>query len=167
MHGGNLFLAALALVGCGGAGAVRGAHVHAVLPSLDGGTIDLGTFRGQVVVLHFFTTWSLAAQVDLGELRKARDEMPPGALTIVGVGLDANGSRLLHPWRRAVHADWAITLPSDELTAGQSGLGKIRVVPTTVVLDGGGRIAWRYEGGLRPGDLARVVRNVERGRAAP
>ena len=95
-------------------------------------------------MLHFFTTWSLAAQVDVAELRRARDAMPPGSTMIVGIGLDPDGPRLVRPWRKAVGADWPITLPSDELAAGQSGLGRIRVVPTTVVLDGGGGLHLRF-----------------------
>ena len=166
-------LAAVALAGgCGGRGGGpsfpgKGAYVQAILPSLDGGSLDLARLRGQAVVLHFFTTWSLAAQVDVGELRKTRQRLPPGAVTIVGVGLDPDGPRLLRPWRKAVHADWAIGLPTDDLTGAQSGLGRIQVVPTTVVLDGAGRVAWRHQGGLPPGELERVVRNLERDRQAP
>jgi hypothetical protein len=172
MRSGNRFvLAAVALAACGGGGGSaefpgRGSQVHAVLSSIEGGDVNLARLRGQVVVLHFFTTWSLAAQVDVGELRRAADGMPPGAMTIVGVGMDPDGPKLLRPWKKAVGAAWEITVPSDELAAGQSGLGRIQVVPTTVVLDGGGRIAWRHEGGLPPGELPRVVKNVER-RGAP
>jgi hypothetical protein len=166
MGPGKRALFTLALMACSGGSrstvSSRGAHAHAVLPSLDGGDLDLASYRGQVVVLHFFTTWSLAAQVDLGELRRVREALAPGSVVIVGVGLDPDGSRLLRPWRDAAQADWPIVLPSEEVMAGESGFGRIQVVPTTIVLDGGGQVVWRHEGGLPRDELLGVVRRAER-----
>jgi len=138
--------------------------VSLALPSLDGGELELASFRGRVLVVHFFTTWSLAAQVDLSELKSVRKNQAPGTLEVVGVGLDPDGPKLLRPWRKAMEVDFPVVLASEELTKGETVFRRIQVVPTTIVVDGAGRIAWRHEGGLEAGQLARVVHNVERGR---
>src|SRR5512133_1021926 len=92
-----------------------GPAVHLVLPALDGGEVDLAAYRGHVVAVQFFTTWSLAAQEDLGELRALRAAHPD--LILVGVGMDPDGYRLIAPWRDVVGVDWMIALPSPELAA--------------------------------------------------
>src|SRR5262249_59486891 len=49
---------------------VIGRHVDLTLPSLDGDEVNFACFRGRPVVVHFSTTGSLLAQVDLEELRR-------------------------------------------------------------------------------------------------
>jgi hypothetical protein len=161
-------LAAGALAGCARAGGPtggRGRALDLVLPGLDGGFVDVGAHRGRVVVLHVFTTWSLAAEVDRIELERAQEA--ERRVVVIGIGLDADGRRLLGPWRDAAGVDWPIALATPEVVEGRSPLGDVKVVPTTIVLDRRGRPAWRHVGGLPPGALVEVVRSLESGARGP
>jgi hypothetical protein len=153
---------------CSGGGGKQPAFprepVQLVLPSIDGGEVDFRSLRGTPVAVHFFTTWSIAAMSDVEELRRARDETG-GRLTIVGVGMDPNGAKLLAPWRNEVGADWWIAAATPEQIAGTL-FGAISFTPTTFLLDARGRIVWRNEGQLPPGRLAAEAQSlVSRGGA--
>jgi hypothetical protein len=139
--------------------------VQLVLPSIDGGEVDFRSLRGKPVVVHFFTTWSVAALSDVEELRKARDRVG-GRLTIVGVGMDPDGTKLLLPWRDGARADWWIASATPDVLA-TTIFGAVTVTPTTVVLDATGRMVWRNEGQLPPGKLASVVQSLVSGSGAP
>lgn len=162
-----LALAAGALLFACGGGSGKGAsapgpRVALSLPALDGGVVHLTDYRGKVVVLHLFTTWSPAAHLDaekLSELHAEEDER----VEVIGIALEAQGRRVVAPWRRAVGANYLVTLDPGAVRQGRTSLGKIRQVPTTVVLDRRGRIAARIERGLRPGELERILARLFRG----
>lgn len=148
-------------VACGGAhpAAPRSAPIALALPALDGGELELATLRGKVVVVHVFTTWSVAAQLDVEQL-VAADE--PADVEVVGVALDADGRQLVAPWRAAGGVRYLIALADDEVRAGRSALGPLPEVPTTIVLDRLGRIAGRVDGQLPAGALAKLVASAKR-----
>jgi peroxiredoxin len=160
----------LAALGCGGGkGAagpklVDGDWVTLTLPLLDGGELELATWRGEPVVVHFFTTSSLAAQVDFEELRAARRALP--SLRLLGVGLDPAGYKLVAPFRDAAGIDWAVALPTEGVVAGRSPFGDVMgAVPSTFLLDRQGRIRWEHRGQLPRGSLERALRELEKRRA--
>ena len=142
-------------VGCAGTAPVaHGPAAHLELPIVDGSTRTLDDERGRVVVLHFFATWSAAAQMDVTVLNRAFDTYDPADLTIVGVALDPDGRQLVVPWLDAVGARYEIAI-LPELSPGggdaaHPSWGAIRAVPTTVVLDRTGRVVWRWGGALPP-----------------
>jgi len=150
-----LALALVLAAGCGAAG--NGAPVSLVLNAVDGGDLALTTHRGKVVVLHLFTTWSLDANRDLPQLEEAarRDDT-----VVIGVILDLEGFRVALPWRKVAQVHYALALAGDELREGRTSLGKIDVVPTTVVLDRAGRPVARVTRPLADGELARLVRQA-------
>lgn len=152
-----LLLSASLLPACGGPG--RGGpktHVALQVEALDGGVIDLGRYRGQPVVLHFFTTYSLAAQNDVPQLIAAH-ERHGDELTIIGVALDLDGYRLVSPWRTASGVTYLVALGSTDLMEGRSSLGRIVQVPTTVIVDRDSSLLERIDGALRPGQLAELL----------
>ncbi len=146
---------------CGGPQAARprSAPVALSLPALDGGQLELATLRGQVVVLHVFTTWSMAAQLDVEQLALA-DGAPDVA--VVGIALDPDGRMLVAPWRAAGEVRYLIVLADDAVRAGRGALGPLPEVPTTFVLDDEGRITARVDGQLRASALARLIAAARR-----
>jgi peroxiredoxin len=155
----------LCLVACGG-------HPHGptlpkdpialTLPALDGGEIDLAAHRGQVVVLHVFTTWSLAATGDVPQLQAAADRGKD--VVVIGIALDPEGRALVAPWRAALSVSYLVALADPAFVDGQSDLGRFAAVPATVVLDRTGRVARRIDRQLAAGELAGVIDEVSRAR---
>jgi hypothetical protein len=144
---------ALALSACGGAPRL-GPPVAMTVSALDGGELDLARHRGDVVVLHLFTTWSLAAQADVVALDRMVDRT---GVVVIGLALDEEGYQLVAPWRTASQVRYQVALASDAVRAGSSPLGPIAVIPTTIVLDRAGRPVARVERQLATGELDALV----------
>lgn len=154
-------LAALGLalvVACGGKAtpAAPRMPIALTLPAADGGEIDVLDYRGKIVVLHVFTTWSLAATGDVPQLAAAH-ERPGDDVVVIGVATDLEGFAVVSPWRAALGVRYLIGLGDEALRAGETALGALPVVPTTIVLDRNGAIAARIERQLADGELAAVI----------
>jgi hypothetical protein len=161
----GLVLAALAGVVCGGGAAAArrggGAPLGLVLPAADGGEIELAAYRGQVVVLHVFTTWSLAATADVPQIAEADAQ---AGVRAVGIALDPEGYAVVAPWRRALGVGYLVALADDELRAGRTALGRVAEVPVTIVLDRWGQLVRRIDRQLADGELAAVLAEAARDR---
>lgn len=149
---------ALALsTACGGA--ARKPPVNAIalqVEAVDGGVIDTRAYRGRPVVIHLFTTWSLAAQQDVLQLIDAARHYGD-LIQIIGIALDPDGYRLVAPWRTANQIPYLVGLGSSELIAGRSPLGKVTEVPATLILDPAGAIAHRIARPMVPGELTPLL----------
>ncbi len=149
-----LALAAL-VVACGGKArpAPPARPVSLTLEAADGGEIDVAAYRGEVVVIHVFTTWSIEATGDaplLDEADRADD------VVVIGIALDLEGYAVVAPWRKALGVDYLIAVADDAFRTGGGPLGSVNAVPFTVILDRTGRIVKRIDRPLRDGDLDAV-----------
>jgi hypothetical protein len=133
--------------------------VYLTLPGLDG-DISLPELHGRVVVAHFATTWSLAADADRIELARAA----AAGATVIEIMLDPD-ARLVRGWAQAARLAWPVALATADLIDGKTAFGKVAVVPTTFVLDRGGRLVWAQAAPLHPRELDAVM--VEASRAPP
>jgi hypothetical protein len=151
-----------ALAGCGG-GRAGGSEQPAGGPTLrlrvaavDGGEIDTARYRGKVIVLHLFDTDATAAALDAEKLTRLaaahRDQ-----LMVVGICLDREGYPMAVAWRRALGVRYLIGLADEPLRAGRSPIGKLRMVPTTLVLDRGGHLVERIDRPLEPDEVEGLV----------
>lgn len=144
----------LALAACGGAPHPTAAPIALALPALDGGDLDVARYRGQVVVLHVFSTGSLAATADVVALDQVADAH---TAVVIGVALDLDGRPVVAPWRTGTGARYQVALATDLVRGGASALGDVSTVPVTVVLDRAGRPVARVARQLRDGELAALV----------
>lgn len=153
---------AIAASGCGGrtprpaAPGARGAGLRLILPAIDGGDVDTARYRGEVVVLHLFESSSGPAQRDAAELQ-ALHRHYPSRVRVIGIDLDRDGTPAAQAWRRVLGLDYLLTVAPPAVRSGQSPLGAIRAVPTTVVLDTLGMVAHRIDRPLAPGEIDRLV----------
>ena len=154
----------LAIAACAGAPppAPRGPlgpPVALTLPALDGGDVDVARYRGQIVVLHVFTTGSLAAAADVEQMQAAHDAK---RAFVIGVALDLDGRALVAPWRDGSRVTYLIALADDRVRAGQSPLGAVTEVPITIVLDRAGRPVARVARQLADGELDALIASASR-----
>jgi thiol-disulfide isomerase/thioredoxin len=161
--------ALLALFGCASGGAERPSLPQAPVAfrfsTLDGGYQTLGALRGRVVVLHILTTWSDLALLEVPRLADLARRFPNDA-QVLAVVLDAEDETA------AIFAE-TFELPypvvrvarPDVFTGPEGPFGPIALLPTSVVLDRGGRVAARSDGTWAPGVLEDLVERLRsRGR---
>lgn len=152
----------IALAGCGHPAPARppvGPPLALAWPALDGGTIELASFRGQVVVIQAFSTWSLTDPLAIDALG-VTDARPD--VIVIGLALDAEGFVLVAPWRKGSDVHYLIALADQPTRAGTGPLGRIREVPTTIVLDRAGRVSARFDRQVVPAELDAAIARAAR-----
>jgi len=151
---------AIALAACGGAArgpeplVPLGGPIALTLPALDGGDVSIARYRGQIVVIHVFTTGSLAAASDVEQLEAAAAGKQA---VVIGVALDLDGRALVAPWRTGSRVTYLVALADDAVRAGTSSLGAVPAVPITIVVDRAGRPVARLDRELAAGELDRLI----------
>ncbi len=158
-----LSLAALALASaCGGRpdapppATGAGAPIELRAPALDGGVIDIASYRGREVVIHLFTPGEPSIAGDVAELNALRDELG-GEVVVVGVALEPGGYPIVSAWRRGMEVDYLLAVVSDPSELSTANIAPLEALPTTLVLDESGRLTHRVERPLRPGELREIV----------
>jgi hypothetical protein len=116
--------------------------------------VALARYRGQVVVVHVFTTGSLAAASDVEQLEAAATAR---RAIVIGVALDLDGRALVAPWRTGSGVTYLVALADDAVRAGGTALGTVNAVPITIILDRAGRPVARLERALAPGELDSLI----------
>jgi thiol-disulfide isomerase/thioredoxin len=116
------------------------------LESLQGGRIELTSFRGAVVLVHFFATWCEPCRAEMASLQRlaARYANRPVAILAVNV---AEVAPRVSRFFASQPVSFAVALDADRAV---TKAWQIEVLPTTVVLDSrqtpvlvaGGDIDW-------------------------
>jgi len=117
--------------------ATQALHGH-VLQRLEGGTLDLATLRGSVVVIDFWATWCAPCRRELPRLAMLDAEIAHEGGRVLAVSIDEDRRNVeLFAQRNDLR------LPV--LVDGPAGLARaldLRAVPCTVVLDRDGKVAY-------------------------
>ena len=124
------------------AAAMRRALDQHPLRAIEGGTLTVGSLRGEVVVLNFWASWCAPCRRELPELAMLHAELAPRGGRVLAVSIDQD----LRNVQRFVRAQ-RLTLPV--FHDGPDGLARkldLEAVPFTMVLDRGGAVAYAAAG---------------------
>ena len=126
--------------------------------TVTGGALDLSAYRGKVVLIHYWATWSEPCRADLSVLKNLQAKYARDRFAIVGVSLDANKDDLRRyltqnrlPWPNIYEKGGL-----DSRLANELG---ILTLPTILLVDDRGRVINRnvHIGGL-DGELKKLLR---------
>jgi|SRR4051794_7923200 len=138
----------------------RGKPVDLTGHLLGGGTLDLASLRGKVVVVNIWGSWCGPCKEEAPALVAAEGRLAPSGVRFVG--LDTRDSQAA---ATQFLANQDITWPS--LTDDDGGLllafrGKVNpsAVPATLVIDRQGRVAARVLGAVRTDTLTAITSTV-------
>ncbi len=125
--------------------------------TVDGGSADLATWRGQVVVLNVWGSWCHPCQQEAPDLAAISRDLAPQGVRFLGLDeRDTPGAAVAFQQR------YGVGYPS--ISDDDGGLvARIRqlpvaAVPTTLLLDRQGRPAARLLGRVHPSQLLPLVR---------
>lgn len=113
------------------------------LPSLSGGEVDLGGFRGKLVVLNFWASWCAPCVTEMPSLERLHRALAPEGLVVVGISADEDEAAL----RRFV-AERGITFPILKDPGGRTAAAAYHATgyPETFVIDRDGVLLESYVG---------------------
>ncbi len=113
-----------------------------------GGVQSLKAALGQVTILNFWATWCGPCRLELPELQQVYNEMAGDGVAVLAVNMDSPREQVKPFFSRA-----NLSLPVfflDEETEASLG---VRSLPTTVLLDGDGKVVNIWNGYSREGIL--------------
>jgi thiol-disulfide isomerase/thioredoxin len=118
-----------------------------------GGELDLAASRGDVVVLNFWASWCPPCRAEAPVLARAHDRLQrEGGARLVGLAMDARSI----PFANRLGMTYPQALATQEIAQSY----RVEMLPTTVVIDRAGRVAWSYVGELREDELNDVLDEV-------
>jgi hypothetical protein len=117
------------------------------------GALDSGALRGRPSVIIFITTYDIASQAQARFLTML-ERRHRARIRVAAVVLEPPDNRpLVIAFRDALHLDYPVAMGDSDLVAGRGPFGDVHAVPTTVLLDDKGRIAWRNVGLAKDTDI--------------
>jgi len=114
------------------------------LTPLDGGTLDLASYRGRPVLLNFWATWCAPCVREFPLLRRTLDRHRAGGLVVLGVLVDDTPARARR-FAREHGGDWPVGV---DQRGGAVGAFKLIGLPETVFVRPDGTLASRVLGEL-------------------
>ena len=124
------------------------------LVATDGSTVSSTNLAGRVILMNFWATWCPPCVREIPDLAEFHKAHVAEGLTIVGASVDQGGVELVKSFVARNHVPYPVGIAGPGLVDSFAANGPI---PTTFVIDRGGRFAGRYLGALTRQELDRAV----------
>ncbi len=111
------------------------------IPLLDGEPFVVSSARGGVLLLDFWATWCPPCVRALPQLDALRREMAPRGLRVIAVNAEESEGQI-----RAFLSTLGLELPIGRYDAELDRVFEIRRLPTSILIDGRGRVRERWDG---------------------
>ncbi len=116
----------------------------AVVRTLDGEKIELETLRGDVTLIHFWTTWCEPCVKAMPKMQKLQKELGRRGFRTVGISIDEAGDLAVHELVEAQGITYSVVLDDEETPAWEAFL--VVTVPSTYLVDREGQIVTQWSG---------------------
>ena len=126
------------------------------LHDLDGQSVTLGQFKGQVVLLDFWASWCGPCINDLPDLRKIKERTVGQPVVFLNLSLDTDEAA----WRKAIdkHEIKGVHVRADGLGSDVARSYNISALPSYYLVDSQGLLVER----LRIGETDEIVAMIEK-----
>jgi hypothetical protein len=128
-----------------------------VLSQVGGGRVELSQYRGRVLMLDFFATWSQPSLVTISNHSVLQGKYSKKGLAVIGVALDELGDDVVAPFAAGMQIPYPVVLANKAIRSGRSVFGPLETLPTLLVFDRAGRLAKIYRGLVTANQVERTV----------
>ncbi|MCZ6632269.1 MAG: TlpA disulfide reductase family protein [bacterium] len=119
------------------------------LQDLEGNTVRLSDFDGQIRIVDFWATWCPPCIVEIPHFKALAEKYGKKGVTIIGVSIDQIDSSALQAFSKDHKINYQIVRGTSQT---MKNYGNIQSIPTTFVIDQQGQIYSRHEG-YRPQEV--------------
>jgi peroxiredoxin len=133
------------------------------LPDLNGRKVDLGSFKGQVIVLEFWATWCPPCREEIPVVNQIYKAYREKGLVVIGISLDRKPPQEVKKFLDQLQVEYPNVMGDEETFekySQRANLGAIRGIPATFIIDRQGRICQRYMGLTEKRILEEAVQGV-------
>jgi peroxiredoxin len=119
------------------------------LPDLKGNHVDLISFKGQVILIEFWATWCGPCRQEIPYLNQLYAQYKSGGLVVIGISLDRKDPAEVQKFLDNLGVKYFNLMGNDEVFENYSrlpGLGPVRGIPATFLIDRQGRICKLFTG---------------------
>jgi peroxiredoxin len=128
------------------------------LPARDGGSVQLSSLKGQVVMINFWATWCGPCRQEMPLLEQIHAKYEPLGFTLLGVNVEPD-SAVATAWLEGMPVTFPVLFDTSNAVAGAFG---VMGMPSSVFVDREGRVRHVHRG-YKPGDEAQyadVIRSL-------
>jgi peroxiredoxin len=108
------------------------------LKDADGKTVQLSDYKGKVVLLNFWATWCGPCRLEIPWFEDMQRQNKDKGFEVLGVAMDDEGWEAVKPFLAELKINYRVVI-GDDSTAKK--YGGVDALPTTFLIDRGGRIA--------------------------
>jgi cytochrome c biogenesis protein CcmG/thiol:disulfide interchange protein DsbE len=109
-----------------------------------GQVVQLSDLKGKVVVLHFWATWCPPCRAEFPEFARFASGETEADVAVLPVSLDQTPDPI-GPFLKGSAGAFPVYFDADGAMASQF---QVAAIPTTVLLDKEGKVAWRRQGAV-------------------
>lgn len=108
------------------------------LRDIDGKTVTLADYRGQVVLLNFWATWCAPCKIEMPWFVEFEKMHKDKGFSVIGISLDEDGWDQVKPYLERAKLNYRILMGNEEVAMRYGG---VDALPTSFLIDREGRIA--------------------------
>jgi thiol-disulfide isomerase/thioredoxin len=127
--------------------------VLAGLRDVEGRQVDVSSWRGRVLVVQFLASWCFPCVAIAPRLQLLEDKYAARGLSVVAVGMDLEGARVLGPFQEQLGLKFPLLVGDAPLREGKTAFGRITTLPTTVIIARDGIVLTAFKGVPAQGSL--------------
>jgi thiol-disulfide isomerase/thioredoxin len=127
------------------------------LPRVGGGTVRFSLYRGEVLLVDFFTTWSQASLVAIPGYINLHEKYRKRGLSFIGVAMDDLGETVAAPFVTGLEIPYPVAVATDSLRKGNSPFGEINANPLLVVFDRKGNLRKIFVGRVPMKEVEKAI----------
>ena len=88
------------------------------LPRVGGGTVRLSLYRGQVLLVDFFTTWSQASLLAIPSYIVLHEKYRERGVSFIGVAMDDLGEAVAEPFVTGLEIPYPVAVATESVRKG-------------------------------------------------
>jgi peroxiredoxin len=128
-----------------------------MLLNLQDELVNLSEYKGQVVLINFFSTNCPPCRIEIPDFIRLQDKYGPKGFAVIGISVDQDGKRILPGFVKALRINYPILIATSKVI---KDYGNVYALPASFLIDRDHRILKHYTGMVTKHELEPIIVNA-------